>query len=715
MALLSRITSLPYILLLLTLSAQGQSVWTPVGNEDFTGIAEPSEGRFIVTSSDGKIILSKDSGAHWKYARLNSQDSWNTLAFRDAHFGIAAGTEGRVSITVDGGESWSMPTKALEGIAFVSLFTDKSLLIGGDRGVFLSNRDGVGFKQVCFAPIVRGLVSMGDICIAATGRGILLRSTNAGSSWDTCFARSDLGAFYSICKGDGILAVGAGGYGLKSSDSGRSWEQIYVPVKTDLEAVCAQDSAFVVMTAGNKIFKTPDAGKTWQRIELKVYFPIAFITAATGISGNALVVGTSGTILLGRSNDSLAWDVLAHSPMTHELNYPLYWSDVCVVDTNRIYVVGPDERILHSSDGGVTWRSSVGPGGVGTLTAIHFFSASHGVALGDFGNLIETTDSGRTWLRPNRPVYQSFWDLAEVDSSYILIVSDSVLYKVSRDLTRWRRVLGSDSSHFKVIARTKRGTFLLAGSRLQNREWIGLVFRSTDAGETWNLQLESPTDQFPTIAVDDMNGVVLIGGSYGRLAASVDDGVSWSYSQTPMTRHIAGIMIDTLGVGYIGGQYFNLWRTSDNGETWSKELPLGSDDVFAWRAYGKVQVLNSTTYIVPGSGTIMRKSRQLPGSSSVRTTWSPDAYLYVRLYPNPSLDHVQVTIDGLYYVNTLPLRVVMFDMLGRAVQDLTAVARAQLSGSRTEFRLNTDGLSAGVYTLQVSTGSYTRARRFVVQ
>ncbi|MCT6967273.1 WD40/YVTN/BNR-like repeat-containing protein, partial [Salmonella enterica] len=62
------------------------------------------------------------------------------------------------------------------------------------------------------------------------------------------------------------------------------------------------------------------------------------------------------------------------------------------------WAVGHDAQILASVDGGATWAQQYQDlQREAPLLDVWFNDANHGLAVGAYGALIETTDGGKTW------------------------------------------------------------------------------------------------------------------------------------------------------------------------------------------------------------------------------------------------------------------------------------------------------------------------------
>ncbi|RMF58167.1 MAG: hypothetical protein D6743_17975, partial [Calditrichaeota bacterium] len=130
----------------------------------------------------------------------------------------------------------------------------------------------------------------------------------------------------------------------------------------------------------------------------------------------------------------------------------------------------------------------------------------------------------------------------------------------------WRQTNGPLGGDVNALVVTDTGV-LLAGTRL------GGLFRSTDGGQTWTHQQDSPSAPFL------FNGVwALTKNSQGHLFAatargvyrSTDNGDTWTAFDSGLTdRFIQTLAINSIGVIFAGSFSQGIFRSEDNGETWT--------------------------------------------------------------------------------------------------------------------------------------------------
>jgi photosystem II stability/assembly factor-like uncharacterized protein len=184
----------------------------------------------------------------------------------------------------------------------------------------------------------------------------------------------------------------------------------------------------------------------------------------------------------------------------------------------RIGIIGlfvpstPNDSILETSDGGVTWRSHALPTGVRNPSDVHAFGAGFwSVRAADVSNdsvyHYRTVDTGRTWSR--RPLPPGIKSFHFIDSS-----------------TSW--AVG-------VVSPPR-------GSTDPARD---LILRSTDAGASWQTMLDTALEStwglYDIDFADQSNGLAT--GGMGKIYRTTDGGVTWVREYAPEERAYEYLML----------------------------------------------------------------------------------------------------------------------------------------------------------------------------
>lgn len=275
------------------------------------------------------------------------------------------------------------PNGRLHAVAYLLDVNKNSILLTStDRGETWSvrpigaNPSGMWLYSLAFTSDNVGYASgFSDGC---GGCPVIMKTTDGGDSWNpTTFSGS--GAINNVTFLDAQKGFAAGGEGLlKTTDAGATWKPIDAPALAD---VTPSEVTFPTATVGyasaipaggqgwpTVLLKSTDGGATWAKIQ------------DNGTNVNALAFrqlhffGADTGVAVGRINSK---------PMT-----------------------------FRTVDGGKTWTNHYTPdvtmsSPYKALHAVHFLDKKIGIAAGDYGLILRTTDGGITWKREANSINSS--------------------------------------------------------------------------------------------------------------------------------------------------------------------------------------------------------------------------------------------------------------------------------------------------------------------
>lgn len=184
----------------------------------------------------------------------------------------------------------------------------------------------------------------------------------------------------------------------------------------------------------------------------------------------------------------------------------------------QFVAVGQRGHVLRSPDG-KTWTQSPAPVRQ-MLNRVRFLDANNGWAVGHDGVIIHTADAGKTWnlQRFDAESQQPLNDVLFLDAQRGFAVGAPARFLQTRDGGKtWEPVVADFLElglHLNVIIKLKDGTIFVGGER-------GLMARSTDNGETWQM-VSSPVGGSVLGALAVGGSGVLIYGIRGRVARADD-------------------------------------------------------------------------------------------------------------------------------------------------------------------------------------------------
>ncbi|MBI2837192.1 MAG: hypothetical protein HYX75_02685 [Acidobacteria bacterium] len=335
------------------------------------------------------------------------------------------------------------------------------------------------------------------------------------------------------------------------------------------------DDAETLLAAGRSgVFRSSDGGRNWLPSRAGIPRDAELIAFASE-PRHRLIYAITLDLVLRSADSGSNWEVAIHRiPGTY------FGSIAADPFTDQRILVGTDDGIYLSEDGGSSWAKAQIPAGqTSSWDAIAFDPSSPGIVLAaGYETLIKSTDGGETWTTHGAGLPSDahpdvlLFDRQRRGAVYGLLGVYGVLYKSADGGATWRTVRG-DPRRNPVAAFAldpeASDTIYVAMVR------TGAIYRSADGGTTWHLRSRRPQLwQVSDIVVSrKRRGTLYVLGE--RPYWSGDEGVTWK----PARGGPRGGAVDQIlapsgrrGVLYVRS-YDRLYRSTDDGGSWD-DLPL---------------------------------------------------------------------------------------------------------------------------------------------
>lgn len=245
-------------------------------------------------------------------------------------------------------------------------------------------------------------------------------------------------------SGGRLVAVGTRGHILCSDNNGQSWQQAQVPVRETLTAVSFPDSMKAGWVVGHSsvVLKTDDGGQTW-------------IKQVDGNMINQLMLDAANAAMAGKKAELAVAAEADRNQIEDEM-------------ANLEYLVSDAEAFLDN-------------GPIRPFLDVCFRNDEVGIAVGQFGLIVQTRDGGKTWTTPiaaiDNPNGYHLNSVLWFDGSWF-VAGEKGFFARSQD----------DGKSWEVIETPYEGTFFAQGADQQSLVLLGLrgnVVISSDRGESW--------------------------------------------------------------------------------------------------------------------------------------------------------------------------------------------------------------------------------------
>lgn len=249
-------------------SNDGGNTWKytnlPQAGKILNGITVNHQGHIYACGVDGKLVWSEDKGISWKFSQLGNWQPYKEIAFSSKGNII-----GLIGVSYNSG-----------GIGYID--NNGSLIRWDSVGVEYNDIEMIG---------TTGYIS---------GYGVILKSTNDGTSWDILDVKNDNFTAIHVVNENEVWACGSGGSILHTNDGGVKWEILRNGNDLTKARYYLRDIIFINAKEGwavgdnGLVIYTDDAGKHWmeyERFSSEMLRSIALLE-----DGGLLVCGDNGSL-----------------------------------------------------------------------------------------------------------------------------------------------------------------------------------------------------------------------------------------------------------------------------------------------------------------------------------------------------------------------------------------------------------------------------------
>ncbi len=228
-----------------------------------------------------------------------------------------------------------------------------------------------------------------NIGITCGGNGVLLKTINAGDTWNVLSDSSGINLYdINFVTPDRGFSVGENGTLLTTRDTGRTWQKINTPSNESFFKIYFLSNRMTGFIVGGKgtLLKSVDGGISWSIVSVptnELLYSIDFTD-----DKNGTVVGWNGEILT-TSDQGNSWS-------ENEKITTQYLRDVKFINQEDGFICGGGGILLKTDDGGSSWEKVTSNTSTG-LFKILFIGKKDGIILSNKGSVLVSNDGGDSW------------------------------------------------------------------------------------------------------------------------------------------------------------------------------------------------------------------------------------------------------------------------------------------------------------------------------
>lgn len=489
-----------------------------LGGQPVLDIFFPSTTRGYAINSVGGFYSTIDGGINWSARTSVGGGQVQNIYFSSTSDGIAVGNDGRIYVTNNGGFDWTVQTGNIRPVELkgaVMATATTGYVVGGNGDVYKTTNGGSSWqKQTSFSTgdlqAVDAAAGNLAVAVSSTNQDIY---TNTGTSWTLGSVISKVSKAVSYPGSNTAYSAGSSGVVLKSVNGGASWTSQTSSTTENLNAIDFVNTLRGVSVGDNAVvITTANGGTTWTK--LSNILPKQ-LNASSSIGNAIYAVGNEGA-LMKSIDGGKSWAVLNSQTTAN-----LYGVDFTSESTG--FIVGAGGLIRFTNDGGSTWTTQA----TGTTADLKdvYVNGSFGIAVGNSGVILRFNSGSGNWSSVASPTTQGLSAVYYVNASLGFIVGNNgvILKSTTNNGTGWTSKLFQQSppvdwtTHFYGSARNLKDVYFTdsyIGYVVGNS---GTVLRTDDAGETWNQESASTTQNLEAISAKGNNSIAIAGaGSFSR-------------------------------------------------------------------------------------------------------------------------------------------------------------------------------------------------------
>jgi len=213
-------------------------------------------------------------------------------------------------------------------------------------------------------------------------------------------------------------------------------------------------------------------------------------------------------------------------------------------------------------------------GSTSDLYAVAFWDGTTGLAVGDSGVVLRTTNGGSAWTRPNTRTQQALRGLFTLNSgglkAWAVGAGGTIRYSADGGQS-WVQQPAPVRTDLHAVAFSSANNGLAVGD-------CGAVLRTTNGGATWTRVDAKTTETL--YAITFQANTAIAAGDNGVVCRSTNGGATWTATNlgSQPWRSAAGTSATNL---WLAGTGADLRRTTNGGQNWTS-LPIGSTDWYGF-------------------------------------------------------------------------------------------------------------------------------------
>jgi photosystem II stability/assembly factor-like uncharacterized protein len=245
-------------------------------------------------------------------------------------------------------------------------------------------------------------------------------------------------------------------------------------------------------------------------------------------------------------------------------------NDIKYFNNNIGIACGDYGTILKTTNNGLNWIT-IFSNSYNSFMKITILDSTNAIIVGSNGNYIRTTNRGNSWFVQNLYTNLNFNNITFLNQNLGFISADSgVIFRTSNGGQNWNRIYTGILSNFRGLKFYNNSTGYAAGN-------LDYIIKTTNSGYNWSLVYSNHPDTLMDIEIRDSLNIDVVGyfevfiqyyglEQHGIHIKSSNGGINWSYSDD-IHNYYYSINFYDFNTGFISGN--KIMKTTNAGISWT--------------------------------------------------------------------------------------------------------------------------------------------------
>ncbi len=347
---------------------------------------------------------------------------------------------------------------------------------------------------------------------------------------------------------------------LRSTDGGTSWMLSPLPTNATPRHIYFQDVQHGWLYGPGTLLRTTDGGTTWindaDKLFLRQYNGLTFTDSLTGwLSGYYGMLNDYDGYLYKTTDGGATW----------KLNFQTFYSfgseDIRFFNNDYGWYLARN-GIYQTTDAGTSWHLQHS----GRFSRISFLDSLRAVTVGENGQIYHTSNGGADWIAVNPAGIITFQKLFFVNQEIGFASTSNGLMKTTDGGYNFSTILSGNVSSMFFID----GLHGYIGTD-ETGGW-SRIFYTPDGGNTFIDQTGMlPHSTRALWFTDNTHGFAV--GNVGHLMKSFMGDTAWTDTMFADGAEFSCVKFITPEIGWIAGS--SIYKTTDGGNTWTRQFVDG--------------------------------------------------------------------------------------------------------------------------------------------